>query len=137
MKKIVPKLSMSKNHKRNYRIVKHPTLEQVLTYNYNSVMFRDNTRLKKNVIDFFENIIIDLDGNRDEYVLLTYALKAHNISFLAVPTPSHKDGLKVGEYRISNTKVLITVPEILQGIIILLSWVLVELVSKNLKHSIR
>ncbi len=101
MKKIVPKLSMSKNHKRNYRIVKHPTLEQILTNNYNAVRFNHNTRLKKNVIEFFENIIIDLDGNKDEYNILTYALRVKNISFVALPTPSHKDGLKlkVPEFR--------------------------------------
>ena len=99
MKKIVPKLSMSKNHKRNYRIVKHPTLKQILTNNYNAVRFRDNTRLKNNVLEFFGNIIIDLDGNRDEYVILTYALRAKNISFVALPTPSHRDGVKVGQYR--------------------------------------
>ncbi len=99
MGKIIPKLSLSKNHKNDFKVIKHPTLKQILTHNYTGVKFRNNTRSKENVIEFFNNIIIDLDGSKDEYTLLTYALKVHNIGFIAIPSPSHKDKLAAGEYR--------------------------------------
>jgi len=99
MKKIVPKLSMSKHHKKWYKVIKNPTLQQILTHNYTNAIYDDGIRLDKNVSGLHSTIIIDLDGTKDEYRLVVHALRSHNIASLVLPSPSHKKALKEGLYK--------------------------------------
>jgi len=95
----VPQLSMSKHHKRGYKVVKNPTLQQILTHNYTTAVYDGGIRLDANVSGIHGNIIVDLDGTKDEYKLLVYALRLHGISHLCLPSPSHKSALEKGLYK--------------------------------------
>ncbi len=97
--KIIPSMMLSTSHKGGWEFEVEPTLNDILHNNYTGVIYNKNTR-GMGVRKILGNIIVDFDGGtKKDFKLFISKLEQKNISYLAVPTPSHKNKLKDDQYR--------------------------------------
>ncbi len=90
---MIKKAVLSKHHLHEYKIVKNPTIIQILTHNITGCVFTRGRRAKKNVERMLNYLIFDHDGSRAGFDLFITSLEQANLSYLAFPSPSHKNSL--------------------------------------------
>ncbi len=99
LQKIVPELRMSSHHKTGFTMIREPTLTDILSFNYTAAVYQSGSR-GGSVLRMLGNIIIDFDGgDKKQFKKLLKKLRAKGLAYLALPSPSHKNKLADGEYR--------------------------------------
>ncbi len=89
-------VNYSKLHKKGYSL-SEANLDKFLTYNHTPSNYR--VRGKENIEYMLEFMTIDHDGTKAQFDEESEKLREQGISYLAFPSPSHINKLKLGQYR--------------------------------------